>query len=358
MEKIDLFNARTKGFHTYRIPLIVVSQKGTILAFGEARKKASDWAGGSLVMRRSRNNGKTWEPMKIIASSEKKPIHNAVAIVANNSDIIHFLYCYNYSNVFYMQSNDDCETFSEPKEITHVFEAFKSQFKFRILATGPGHSIQLENGRLIVPVWLARRRIHRPSVISVIYSDDDGNTWQSGEIISGSLVNPSETQAVQLINGAVLLNIRHETKISRRAISISKDGTRNWTDPQFDEKLVEPVCFASIIRFTHPIKEGKSRILFTNPDSIEGEPFEVFNLRPRERLSIKLSYDECKTWSINKILEIGMSGYSDLAIGKDFTIYCLYERGSETGSDFDNSSLCVARLNLEWLTDGRDTIAR
>jgi len=294
--------------------------------------------------------------MKIIASDEKKAIQNPVAIIEKNSDVIHFLYCFHYKRAFYMQSNDEGSTFSKPVEITHVFDAFKSEYPFRILATGPGHGIQLDNGRLIVPVWLSPKRLHRPSVISVIYSDDNGKNWYPGEIIKEPLVNPNETQAIQLANGNVLLNIRNETEISRRAIAISKNGINNWSKPVFDQALVEPTCFASIIRFTLSEREDKNRILFSNPDSLEGEPI-AFNVRPRRNLSIKLSYDECKTWPVNKVLDSGTAGYSDLAIGKDFTIYCFYERGRQTKSDFDTASLCVARFNLEWLTDGRDTIA-
>jgi sialidase-1 len=151
------------------------------------------------------------------------------------------------------------------------------------------------------------------------------------------------------------LNIRNETEISRRAISFSKNGINNWSKPVFDQALVEPTCFASIIRFTLSGKEDKNRILYSNPDSLEGEPI-PFNMRPRRNLSIKMSYDECKTWEINKVLEPGKSGYSDLAIGKNYEIYCFYERGIKTKSDFDTASLCIARFNIEWLTDGRDCI--
>ncbi len=355
LEKQDLFFSRTEGYHTYRIPAIMVSTKGTILVFAEARKLDSDWAPSSIVMKRSHDGGISWEPMRTLVSDDKKPMHNPVPIVSNKSNTIHFLYCNNYKKAFYMQSDDDGGTFTEPREITDVFESFKSKYKFRILATGPGHGIQLKNGRLIVPVWLARRHIHRPSVISVIYSDDEGDTWHAGEIILGSLVNPSESQAVQLANGDVLLNIRNETEISRRAISISKNGATDWSEPVFDHALLEPTCQASIIRFTLQEKEGKNRILFSNPDSLEGEPG-VFNIRPRRNLTIKMSYDECKTWAFSKVLEKGVAGYSDLAIGKDYTIYCFYERGSASGSDFDTSFLCLARFNIEWLTDGKDTI--
>lgn len=356
IQKTDLFTARTKGFHTFRIPTIIVSNKGNILVFAEARKLDSDWAPSSIVMRRSFDNGKSWEPLKIVVSDDKSPVHNLVAIVEKRSNVIHFLYCFSYKRAYYMQSNDEGDSFSEPIEITDIFDSFKLEYPFRILATGPGHGIQLENGRLLVPVWLSPKRIHRPSVISVIYSDDHGKNWQPGEIIKDLLVNPSETQAIQLADGTVLLNIRNETVVSRRAIAMSNNGINNWTEPVFDHSLLEPTCFASVIRFTSSEREDKNRIIFSNPDSLEGDPI-VFNVRPRKNLSIKLSYDECKTWEVNKVLESGTSGYSDLAIGKDFTIYCLYERGSQTENDFDTAFLCIARFNLEWLTDGNDTVA-
>jgi len=149
-DKIDVFTARTHGFYTYRIPTLVYTQKGTLLAFAEARVgSTSDWAGSSLVLSRSLDKGKTWEPIKKLASSKEKPVHNGVAIIPHNSGKIHFLYCLNYSRAFYMESEDDGQTFSEPVDITHVFEEFKSDYKYRVFAIGLGHGIQLENGRLI-----------------------------------------------------------------------------------------------------------------------------------------------------------------------------------------------------------------
>ena len=356
-EKIDVFTARTHGFYTYRIPTIVVTQKGTILAFAEARvDSSSDWAEMSIVMRRSLDNGKTWGPLIKVISSEKETAHNMVAIVSEDSNLIHFLYTVGYKRVFYMESKDDGQSFSKSKEISQIFEDYKPKFKFRVIATGPGHGIQLSNGRLIVPVWLAKRHIHRPSIISIIYSDDSGKNWKRSEVILGQLENPSETTAVQLSDGSVLLNIRNESKINRRAISISKDGTSNWTDPVYDDALLEPTCFGSIIRFTSKEKDDKNRILFVNPDSIKGEPTELFNLRPRQNLTVKLSYDECKTWPVSKSIDPGSSGYADIAVGKDYTIFCLYERDCPIEKDFDTAAMTIARFNLEWLTDNEDKI--
>ena len=138
-EKIDVFTARTHGFYTYRIPTIVVTQKGTILAFAEARvDTSSDWAEMSIVMRRSLDNGKTWGPLIKVVSNNKETAHNMVAIVPHDSNIIHFLYTLGYKRVFYMESKDDGQSFSEPREISDLFEEFKPEFKYRVIATGPG----------------------------------------------------------------------------------------------------------------------------------------------------------------------------------------------------------------------------
>jgi sialidase-1 len=161
---------------------------------------------------------------------------------------------------------------------------------------------------------------------------------------------------VQLANGSVLLNIRNTAEKCRRAISLSKDGISNWSEPVFDNALLEPTCFASIIRLTSEKNEDKNRILFVNPDSIEGKPIPVTNMRPRQNLTVKLSYDECKTWSVSKTIEKGSSGYADLAVGDDYTIYCLYERNCPLDKDFDTEAMTLARFNLAWITDGQDKI--
>ena len=93
---------------------------------------------------------------------------------------------------------------------------------------------------------------HRPSIITSIHSDDNGITWERGDIvcrhddnIDGTiLINPSETIPVQLEDSSVMLNIRSESEIDRRLIAISPDGSSNWKIRGFDNALLEPVCMA------------------------------------------------------------------------------------------------------------------
>ncbi len=93
---------------------------------------------------------------------------------------------------------------------------------------------------------------HRPSVTSTIYSDDKGTTWHAGEIAvpdTPEWVFPNETAAIQLEDGRVMLNVRTESKAHRRLVVYSKDGATNWSHPEFQPQLLEPICFASMVRF-------------------------------------------------------------------------------------------------------------
>jgi hypothetical protein len=100
------------------------------------------------------------------------------------------------------------------------------------------------------------------------------------------------------------------------------------------------------------------RILFCNPHNLEradGKAAPGKN-RDRRNLSVKLSYDEGRTWPVNRTVEAGPSMYSDIAVTKAGTILCFYGRGTKDG--FAGEALTLARFNLEWLTDGRGQRAK
>ena len=186
---------------------------------------------------------------------------------------------------------------------------------------------------------------HRPSIVSVIYSDDAGKTWKRGDIVARrpELKNPSETIAAQLSDGRVMLNIRGENAEHRRAISHSKNGATGWTKPVFHDELLEPVCMASLIRVGNTL-------VFANPHSSEPrDPNKPEGNHVRQNLTVKLSSGEGKTWPVSRALEPGLSGYSDLAVGPDGAIYCVYERGSTSGRDTQIRFLTEARFDLDWV---------
>src|SRR5687768_16601339 len=68
LHKTDLFEARKDGYAIYRIPGLVVTTKGTLLAYCEARKSdRGDWGAIDILLRRSTDGGKTWEARQHIA---------------------------------------------------------------------------------------------------------------------------------------------------------------------------------------------------------------------------------------------------------------------------------------------------
>ena len=353
IEKVDLFEARKGGYHTYRIPGVVVTKNGTVLAFCEARKDGTgDWVDIDILMRRSTDGGRTWSGPTVMADAGELPTHNAAAIV-DHEGTIHFLNCVNYARAFYRKSTDDGLTFSESVEIAGTFEPFKERFLWNVIATGPGHGIQLRKGRLIVPVWLSNGgKRHRPSVCSVIYSDDLGKTWKPGDLVPFDYVNMSETVAVELEDGSVMLNIRNEDRGHRRAISVSKDGAHRWSAPTLHPDLKEPVCMANIIRYNFKAGDEPGRILFSNPDNLEytgklGRSYD--KNRDRVNLTIKMSTDDGKTWPVSRVLEAGISAYSDLAIAEGGDVLCLYERAGVNSVMWDTKYVTLARFNLAWL---------
>ena len=383
IEKVDVFEAAKDGYALYRIPGIVTTKRGTVLAYCEARKSdKGDWGTIDILLRRSTNNGATWQPRVKIADvpgpKAKNPValaqklatpgevtyNNPVAIPDANG-AVHFLFCLEYARCFYMRTDDDGLTFSKPVEITESFDKFRPEYDWKVLATGPGHGIQLKAGRLVVPVWLSLGtggHAHRPSVTSVIYSDDLGRTWVRGEIAGpneGDWNIPNETCAVELADGRVLLNMRTESKANRRLLTTSRDGATAWSKPQFHDQLLEPICMASMVRLSEMPASDKNRLLFSNPHNLERADGKAAPGKGRDRknVSVKLSYDESATWPVSKTIEPGFSGYSDLAVAKDGTILLFYERGSTDGANiYKTGSLTVARFNLEWLTDGKDAL--
>ncbi len=377
LEKTDLFEVNTNGYKVYHIPGIVVTAKGSVLAWCEARKKGGDWDQIDILLRRSTDGGKTFSEPKRIADvpgpKTKNPsslnaknvdpndvTYNNPVLIAAQDGTVHAVFCLEYMRSYSMRSDDDGVTWSTPVEITSTFDTFRKKYDWKVLATGPDHGIQLKNGRLVLPVWLSTgtgNNGHHPSVTATIFSDDQGKTWQAGEIAVPSTdewVDPNETVIVELADGSVMLNVRNESKTHRRLVTISKDGATGWSTPKFDDALLEPICMAGIVRYSL----GKTRLLFCNPDNLsraDGKE-KPGKGRDRKNLSVKMSYDEGKTWAVNKVLDAGYSGYSDIGVMKDGTILCFYGRGD--AKDFGGyafNHLTLARFDLEWLTDGKDS---
>jgi sialidase-1 len=165
----------------------------------------------------------------------------------------------------------------------------------------------------------------------VIFSDDSGKTWKLGGVVGP---NCNESQAVELADGSVMLNMRSYQANNHRFVAVSKDGGESFTKPVEDKELIEPVCQGSILR----LPGAQGGILFANPAS-----------KKREKLTVRLSRDEGKTWVVAKELNAGPSAYSCLTVLPSGEIGCLYERGDKN----PYQTITFARFSRTWLTAER-----
>jgi len=368
LAKIDLFEEKQAGFVSYRIPGIVVTVQGTVLAYAEARKFTSADRGEiEIHLRRSTDGGRTFSPQQQIAhlgprlsrnphmpddkkkkdmgGPDEQTVNNPMLIAARDGTV-HFVYCVEYMRAFHARSNDDGLTWTQPVEITATFDRFRSEIEWQAIATGPGHGIELRSGRLIVPVWLATYEKTAPQRkgCSVIFSDDGGATWQRGAM---AMTIGGESSVAELSDGRVVLSSRNTDQRNRRAVVYSRDGATGWTKPEFIEELLEPGCMAGLV--SHPGQPGKNQplLLYSNPHTTKREH------RERKNVTIHVSHDDGRTWPVKKLLQAGPSAYSDLAVLPDGTVLCLYENGNpgdtRRNGDWAYARLTLARFNLEWL---------
>ena len=353
-----LFVAGEDGYHTYRIPALLSTPKGTLLAFCEGRKtRSSDDGDIDLLVKRSSDGGKTWSEQMIVyeeGGDAEITIGNPSPVVDEETGTIWLPFCRNNKEVLVTQSADDGLTWSEPVNISK--QATRPEWTW--VATGPGVGIQLRQGphkgRIVVPsdhsVMVGEQRTMHSHMF---YSDDHGETWQLGTALPE---HTDECQVVELADGELLLNMRSywgriakvAERDGKRAVARSSDGGTTWGDLDFDETLIEPVCQASFIRYTFAERHGRSRLLFSNPAS----------KTDRVKMTVRLSYDEGKTWPVSKLLHAGPSAYSSLAVLRDLSVGCLYERNGVTESSEKSpyETITFARFTLDWLTDGEDPL--
>ena len=361
IEKTDLAAVGDAGYALHRIPAIVVTPQGSVLAAWEARKLGrGDWDHVDIFLRRSTDHARTWEPARKLVGQDDLPAgmqRNPAAVAAglgregvftlNNPTWVgdpstgetHLLYCAEYGRAFILTTRDGGARFTRPREITQAFDTFRSRdgYAWRVIAVGPGHGVRLTSGRLVVAVWLSTGEgghAHRPSICATIYSDDRGATWQAGEIVArhpDPLPNPSETAVVEAEPGRVLLSIRSESPRNRRAFAWSVDGATRWTIPEFQDALWEPVCMAALARIEPAKPYQPAVLLYSHPASLEKNPRSsaASVSRIRQNLTVRASRDGGHTWPDSVVVEPGPSAYSDLAVLPDGSILCLYEGGEK-----------------------------
>jgi sialidase-1 len=364
-EKTELFVGGQDNYQTYRIPSLICMKDGTVLAFSEGRKEFSHDGGPTdIVLKRSLGNAGKWTPafatpqgtgndrhtrmiwlpLQVVfrSSAGGEAWMNPVPVV-DQSDGTIYLFANDYPQpykdenapIWMTKSTDEGATWSAPIEVTQMTGRHE---------IGPGVGIQLRSGRLMVQVY-----------DGTFYSDDHGKSWKAGGTAPGEW---NETQVVELVDGTLLFSRRG---MKSRRIMYSKDQGASWSQPVPDLDLPDPDCQGSMIRYTRE-DEGasKNRILFSNPLSGNlGVGFVTSDPRGRYNVTVRMSYDEGKTWPVAKRIQTGPGAYSSMTVFPDGSIGILYETGNAFGT-FDDycKRIEFARFTLDWLTDGKDYLEK
>jgi sialidase-1 len=325
--------------HSYRIPGIITTNKGTLITVYDVRyKNSADLPGNIDVgMNRSTDGGQTWEPMKIIMDMGEPhenngigdpcilfdPVTKKIWVAAlwskGNRSIAGSkpgLSADTTGQFVLVSSDDDGVTWSKPISIT---EQVKNP-AWHLYFNGPGNGITMQNGTLVFPSQYWDETTKPASVgiphSSIIYSNDHGKTWKSGV---GAKSNTTEAQVVETTPGTLMLNMR-DNRGRYRSVATTTDMGQTWTEHSTSyEALPDPVCQASFVKARVNVKgQMKDVLFFSNVNSD----------RARINTTIKASLDMGETWlPANELLidARGSWGYSVLTKVDDRTLGLFYE---------------------------------
>jgi sialidase-1 len=364
-EETDVFVGGQDDINTYRIPSLICTRNGTLLAFSEGRKEvASDGGPTDLVLKRSLGNGSEWTPsgspghtndgrsrvrnmmwlpmQTLIHSTHGEAYMNPVPLIDRANGTIYLLvnlypppYADAPADIWLLKSMDEGATWSSPIDITASVGRHE---------LSPGDGIQLRSGKLMIPVY-----------DGVIFSDDHGNRWKAGGRTAGVA---NEAQVVELVDGSLIFNMRGKPN---RLVMKSEDRGQNWSAPKPDPNLPDADCQGSLIRLSRmDAGYSRNRLLFANPvGNIDPAKAEGSDPRGRFNITVRVSYDEGKTWPVAKVVRKGPGAYSSMTVFPDGSIGILYETGDTYNGIVDHyGKLVCARFNLEWLTDGKDPLEK
>lgn len=342
---------------TYRIPGLITTKKGTLIAVYDNRYNNSKdlQEDIDIGMSRSTDGGQTWQPMKVIMDmgeygDRSQKLNGAgdpcvlfddktntiwvAALWMSGSSVTQMLWWASKPGMWpeetgqfmLVKSTDDGLTWSQPINIT-------SQVKdpaWQLLLQGPGRGITTNDGTLVFPAQfkadLGVKAIDGGQYTchsTIVYSRDHGKTWHIGK---GAKSNTTEAQVVQLSDGSLMLNMRDDrnradkSETNGRAVSVTTDLGETWTThPSSNSLLQEPNCQAGIISADLLVNGKEQHVLFfSNPDS----------KTDRNHMTIKASLDEGLTWPVEYQTELNSEngyGYSCMSMIDNQAIGIVYE---------------------------------
>ena len=360
----EVFISGQEGYKSIRIPSVVVTTKGVVLAFAEGRAFPSDQAENDIILKRSTDGGRTWGPVQVVHEDGKNSLNNPTAVVEQQSGRVFLIYQripahlkehsqstetgYEGANIYrnlLVWSDDDGATWTVPLDVTR---ATKRATNATTIASGPGIGIQLTRGshagRLILPF---NEGPFSEWNNFAVFSDDRGATWKWGGNVPGAFLKDAklgqrsqinEVQMVESSDGSVRLNSRQFAGPKVRKTSVSKDGGVSWSPVVDVPALRDPSCNASVLRYSFGDgAAGLGRILYSGPDAMT-----------RSNGTIYLSRDDGQTWPVKRVLWPGSFAYSVLTKLPDGTVGCLFETDHY-------KRIAFARLSISWLEPGKES---
>ena len=360
IDELVVFAAGENGYHTYRIPALLPTPTGALLAFCEGRRLGrSDSGAIDVVVKRSEDSGASWSSLQVVWSDGANTCGNPCPVVDSRTGRILLPMTWNRGDdhgrelhrgtgqgtrkVFLSNSDDDGRYWSPARDIT----AQAKDPRWWWYATGPGIAIQLRRGehagRLVVPANHTSEE--NGFAAHAIISDDGGNSWSRSSVIAPAC---NESQVVELADGRLMMNSRNhsftnEERTGYRSIAFSEDGGETWTPPEPDQHLGDPQVQASLARYSWMGGGAPGRLLFANP-----APPVSRERGKRVRMTVRLSRDEGRTWPAKRLIHEGAAAYSSLARLPNDAVGLLYEGGT----DGPYEGIRLARFPIDWLESG------
>lgn len=369
--KINVFNRKLlfPGYNHFRIPAIVTTNQGTLLAFSEMRT-GGDMDPKTLVYRRSTDNGESWGPVTLVEEQTTSKLYgNQNVVVDRNTGNVHLVYLQvfpgtggNTCNMYHKVSTDDGLTWSDRKLMPNVVNA-----RWRPL--GPAAGIQLQRGehagRLLIP---GRYNEGGQQGNYAIYSDDGGETWKLGykSIFNSSIGLENEVTAVELaqVNGSesvVYVNSRNQASVNhvyRRLEAYSYDSGESLTGPFQQNEYIKTVKVQGDLFRWSAIDQGNSenRILFSAPSFAKENLSGGGPVRNKRRhVGIWSTFDETETWTpVAKQISDQTGSYTSITRTADGFIGILFEEGEAVAWDetsfvkINEAFLDVPLIGAEW----------
>jgi sialidase-1 len=371
LESVRVFTAGEGGFPYFRIPAVVTSRRGTVLAFAEGRHHATDHGRNDIVLKRSADNGRTWGPLIVVDQDPELVMVNPSPVVLNNGTILLFYETFPFGYharkgkevgiAFQMMkpgfepgvtqrlisrySLDDGRTWSKPRYL----EKLSRKGENLISSGSPANGIQLwrgpAKGRVLMPMYLTeaidRKAGKRTQRCAVLFSDDRGRSWKRSSLVplgDGGAAN--ECLIAELDDGRLIMNARAGGK--NRLVAFSEDAGETWSPFAADPVLTGRPCHSGLLRYSYETGRTKSRLLFSNN----------FNMKRRATGTLRVSYDNGESWPVSKTVVPGLFGYSQLTRLVNGNIGMLYEPFE---SPKEKWHIDFVSVPLGWLTDGEDT---